>query len=249
MKNKYKYSSTNLYGMDIKLTGERLELIEGGWEYQRIKSMMGNIKEGDVVFDIGAEQGDMSALMGKKSGKIVLFEASPMMWPHIRQNFEANDLKPLDCYAGFVSNVTDENPKYLNYDPKMGTRDYPGCAYDKLVNTRGFRHLHEETEATNQITLDDYCERSGIYPDVVTIDVEGSECHVLEGMSKVMDKTMPIVYLSVHHDFLGVQHGRYYNEIGLFFNERGYKAEYLGFDHEMHMCYYKKSINLTKEII
>lgn len=238
----------NLYGIDIELTEERQELLEGGWEYHRIKSMMENIKKDDVVFDIGAEQGDMSVLMGKKTGKIVVFEPSPVQWPHIRDNFEANNLKPLDCYPGFVSDVTDENPKVKNYDYE--TRDgYPGCAYEELDYTRGFRHLYEERAATLQITLDDYCEQTNIYPDMVTMDVEGSECAVLAGMSKVIDKCMPLIFISVHHNFLRESYDTDYNYIGQYFNERGYRAEYLGHDHETHFAYYKKSFNSVREVI
>ncbi len=240
--------TNNLYGVDIKLSQERQELMEGGWEYRRMKSMLDNIKPGDVVFDVGAEQGDMSVIMAKKTGKIVLFEPSPMMWPHIKENFIENGIKPLYCYVGFVSDVTDEEPEITNYDD-TNNKGFPECAYDEMTNVRGFRHLHEEKHATKQITLDDYCARTGIYPVMVTIDVEGSEYNVLEGMKEVMNKTMPTVYISIHHDFLHMNYGKYFNDIAAYFNERGYRGEFLGHDHESHFVFYKKSLFSTKEII
>ncbi|GAG12633.1 unnamed protein product, partial [marine sediment metagenome] len=82
----------NLYGIDINLTSERQKLMEGGWEYHRMKSMIQNIKKEDIVFDVGAEQGDMSVLLAKRAKGIVLFEPSPMMWPHIKNNFESNNI-------------------------------------------------------------------------------------------------------------------------------------------------------------
>lgn len=238
----------NIYGLDVELTKERKELMDGGWERGRMQSMLANINHGDVVFDIGAEQGDISVMLAKKSGKIILFEPSPMMWPHIRDNFNRNGLIPLDCYVGFASDVTKESPENLNYKDEM-VDGYPKCAYEKLNNVRGFRHLHEEFSATKQITVDDYCERTKIYPHLVTIDVEGSEFNVLQGMIETIDKIMPIIYVSVHPDFLYMNYGKFFNDIGNFFNERGYKSDYLGFDHEMHMVYYKKSLIKINEVL
>ncbi len=238
----------NLYGVDINLTPEREKLMAGGWEYHRIMSMMANVKEGDVIFDIGAEQGDMSVLLGKKTGKIVLFEASPIMWTHIRENFERNDLKPLGCYAGFASDVTDENPEGLNYKDK-DKDGYPECAYDELKDVRSFRHLSQETSATKQITIDDYCKRTGIYPDMITMDVEGSEYNVLQGIKEVLAKRTVVIYISIHHDFLFHSYGKFFNDIVQFFHERGYKTEYLGFDHEAHFVFYRKSLIILNEIL
>lgn len=240
----------NLYGIDIKLTKEREELMEGGWEAKRMESMIANIKYGDIIFDVGAEQGDMTAMLSKKAGdkSTVIFEPSPMMWPHIKANFERNNIKPLDCYVEFVSDKTEEKPEGLNYDDKI--RDgYPECAYDKLDNTRGFRYLHEEAKATKQITIDDYCKRTGNYPDIVTIDVEGSEYNVLEGMSKTIDKVMPIIYLSLHDNFLYLNYKKFPQDIFKFFDARNYKYKLLGFDHEFHYVFYKKSLKVISEII
>lgn len=243
-----KSKTKNLYGIDIILTPERQELMEGGWEYNRLKSMVENVKPGDVVFDIGAEQGDISAILAKKTGKLVAFEPSPIMWPHIRANFEANELELLDYYAGFVSNVTDEHPQYIDY--KDSKKDgFPLCAYDELDDTRGFRHLHEQAISTKQITLDDYCLRTGIYPDMVTIDVEGSEYNVLIGMDHVLDKSQPIVYVSVHHDFLHNYYHKFFNHIAEFFRERNYECAFLGHDHESHYVFYKKSLIEIKEVL
>ena len=238
----------NLYGIDIKLTPAREELMEGGWEYQRMKSMIENIREGDVVFDVGAEQGDMSVLLAKKTGKIVLFEPSPVMWPHIRANFKRNNIKPLACYVGFASDTTEEDPENLNYDDTM--RDgFPACSFDEIKDCRGFRHLHEEASATKQITLDEFSKRTNIWPQMVTIDVEGSEYNVLEGMSKILDKSQPIVYMSVHHDFLYMNYKKFFNDIAKFFMERSYKSAFLAHDHESHFVFYKKSLFRINETL
>ncbi len=239
----------NIHGIDINLTQEREQLLEGGWEGQRIKSMLANIKEGDVVFDIGAEQGDMSVLLAKKTGKIVLMESSPIMWPHLRANFERNDIKPLAYYAGFASNVIKETPEIKNYEDK-DKDGWPLCAYEELVDCRSFRHLDEEAKATKQITVDQFCRINNIYPNMVTIDVEGSEWHVLQGMTTVIDKSQPLIYVSIHHDIMYLRYKKWFQDIYLgTLKPLGYKAAFLDHDHESHFVFYRKGLIEVREII
>lgn len=239
----------NIYGININLTPERTKLFEGGWEGQRIKSMLANIKEGDVVFDIGAEQGDMSVFMAKKTGKIVLFEPSPIMWPHIRANFERNKIKPLAYYAGFASNEIEEKPPELNYDD-TDKDGWPRVAYNNLVDAHSFRHLDEEIDATKQITIDEFCLRTQIFPAMVTMDVEGSEWNVLEGMRKILDEVQPLLYVSIHHDMLYLRYKKWFFNIYLdILKPFGYKAIFLDHDHESHFAFYTKNFIEIKEII
>jgi len=240
----------NIHGIDIKLTKERADLLIGGWEFARVQSMLLNIKEGDTIFDIGAEQGDITALLAKKAkGKTVAFEPSPVMWPHIKSNFENNGLKLDGYHCGFASDVTEMNPKNLNYDD-TDKNGYPLLAYEKKADVRAFRHLDEEASATRQITLDDYCKEHNIYPNLITIDVEGSEYNVMKGAMEVLNTSMPLVYISVHYDFMYTKFKKHFNDLYHdTFEKAGYKMKFLGQDHEAHFVFYKKSILEIREIL
>lgn len=49
-----------------------------------------------------------------------------------------------------------------------------------------------------QVTLDGYCERAGLTPEVIKIDVEGAELGVLRGARATLASCRPLVFLSVH---------------------------------------------------
>ena len=48
------------------------------------------------------------------------------------------------------------------------------------------------------ISLNDFCETHDLIPEVIKIDVEGSEIHVLKGAKDTLTKHKFLVFLSVH---------------------------------------------------
>lgn len=207
-----------------------------GWEVERIDSMVDNLKEGDVVFDIGSEEGDISGLLAQKVGNgpdggVVLFEPNPRVWPNAKAIWEANDLKkPLGCYVGFASNVVDESPGVH----VIGADGWPKCAGGKVIGDHGFRHLAQETSTTPQITLDEYCFRTAVYPDLITMDVEGAEFDVLRGAEVLLRDMRPKVYVSVHPEFMKDMYGCGPEDLYRFMDGLGYEKECLAIDHEEH---------------
>jgi FkbM family methyltransferase len=55
-----------------------------------------------------------------------------------------------------------------------------------------------ETVARKQTTLDAYCSRYGLAPEIIKIDVEGAELAVLEGARSTLQRHRPAIFLSVH---------------------------------------------------
>lgn len=200
----------------------------GGWEVERIESMLGDLKEGDTVFDIGTEEGDISALLAKKvgrSGEIVLVEPNPRVWPNIKAIWDANGLKnPLACFVGFASSET------RNYT-KPDNSVWPQCAYGEIISDHGFKELWDEGRTLPQIKIDHLCQGT-VTPDLITIDVEGAELEVLKGATELLKSSKPIVYVSVHPEFMKENYG--YESVFLFkfMWGLGYKHKLLDFDHE-----------------
>jgi hypothetical protein len=69
-----------------------------------------------------------------------------------------------------------------------------------LVEPGGWPNGKRDLVAT--IELDEIVQASGLRPDVLKIDVEGAEMHVLEGASRTLASARPIVLLGVHSDEL-----------------------------------------------
>lgn len=203
------------------------------WEAARLDSMYEHIAPGDVVYDIGAEEGDLSALYAKwigEDGQIVLFEPNPRVWSNIKYHFEANSLPtPQSYFVGFASDSTDST-----IGPLAGLPDWPADADLPLISDHGFRHLAEETDITPQVRLDDFATESQIYPDVVTIDVEGAELHVLLGMVWLLHNVHPVVFLSIHPDFMLEMYNHLPSDIFEFLDTCRYTYTHLSTDHEQH---------------
>lgn len=49
-------------------------------------------------------------------------------------------------------------------------------------------------------TMDDYCKRKNIYPDLIKIDVEGHEWQVLWGARQTISLVKPTMIVEVWHD-------------------------------------------------
>lgn len=235
---------------DVLLPGHRAArpewLIEnGGWEVARIREMLSVISPKDVVFDIGTEEGDISAIIAKYCAcDMVLFEPNDRVWPCIKAIWEANKLpEPLDFFSGFLCNTTDR---------RWGLQDLK-TVDGKMIPDHGFKQLYENYPDVPKERLDDYCERTGIYPTVITMDVEGSEFEVIKGAEWVLRNKKPVIFMSVHPEFMyesyrneGIWKERYGERQHVvhmlrFIDECGYTHRCIEYDyHELHMVFEPK---------
>ena len=79
-------------------------------------------------------------------------------------------------------------------------------------------------EKLKKITLDSFCIKSGLIPEVIKIDVEGAEINVLKGAQNTLKKHKPIIYLSIHPRHIK-ELGSDVNELIILIDEIGYKIE------------------------
>jgi FkbM family methyltransferase len=211
-----------------------------GWEVERIDSMMSNVSLTDIVFDIGTEEGDISALLATKAFGIVMFEPNVTVWPNIRAIWEANNLKnPLAWYVGFASASKNDSPPLEDKMNFVNVDGWPACAYDEVIGAHGFSQLAEEADRTPQITLDEFVEVTGIVPNLITMDVEGSELEVLRGSGNILKNHSPIVYISIHPEFIQELYGCPAKSVHEYMESFGYIGTHLATDHEEHWMYRK----------
>lgn len=209
---------------------------ETGWEVERIESMLSNLEEGDLVLDIGTEEGDISALLAKKTGRIILFEPNDLVWPNIKAIWKANKLpEPVACFSGFAAAKTQFKFNSL----REYTAIWPKSSDGELIGNHGFKELADPSSIP-EVAIDDFFKlplknlRDGEKVKLITIDVEGSEFEVIKGAVETIRKDKPSLYVSVHPESMFHYFKQYAAELCKFIVDLGYQYEVLAFDHEFH---------------
>lgn len=238
----------------LKLPKHRAErpewFTEEGWESARMQSLCFAISRArwkgakppidagappphtPVVYYIGAEEGDLAAICAMAGAEMYLFEPNPKAWPNIRAIWEANNLPTPTCFEGFASNVTrGVTARYMPSD------QWPKSADENIVGNHGFKELHLEAEHYNQLRLDDLFDHGVSPPDIITFDVEGSEWQVLKGAEHTLREHKPVIFASIHPEFM-IQHwGQYSADFRRWIKDFGYKEHILDYQHELHTMY------------
>lgn len=210
-----------------------------GWEKERLAAMAELIGPGDLVFDVGAEEGDFPALWALWGAGVYLIEPNPRVWPNIRAIFEANGLDHavVGCWVGFAGDPSTERFSTSWWQEHAARPDgdiWPSCAYGEVIGDHGFLVLPERPDCPST-TIDEMA--ASAKPTVITIDVEGAELTVLRGADEVLRTARPAVFVSVHIDLPWIDE-KYPGDTGAavadYMTERGYVGRHLATDHEEH---------------
>lgn len=202
-------------------------------EAARLAAMHEVISPGSIVYEIGAEEGDYGALFTSWGADVVLVEPNPKAWPSIKASFEANSYRPEAWWVGFLSDHDWRIPddEIRNRFSRTG---WPTVADEELIPEHGFQHLAEHGEVTPAWTLDQLVYRTGRVPNVVSVDVEGGELHVLTGGQQTLREHHPVVFVSVHPEFLRDLYSSSADEVYELMADLGYERTFLAIDHEWH---------------
>lgn len=203
------------------------------WERERFASMRDSLTHGDVLFDIGTEQGWCNLLYAQfvGPGNMVLIEPTCEFWPNIEATWHRNySVDPLACYDGLFSNITnDDCSEFVGVWPIL-------CVHD-LIDRNKYQYIHEHEAGTPQMRLDDFVARSGITPSALTMDVEGAELLVLQGAEATLREHHPKTWVSIHPDLMGQHYGTTPEQVHAFMDSLGYTGEFIAQDHETHYFY------------
>jgi len=202
------------------------------WERERFHSMRDNLTRGDILFDIGTEQGWCNLIYADIVGpdNMVLIEPTQEFWPNIQTTWEHNyDQQPKACYSGLLSDVT--NTQLDTFNP------WPAAAVGPLIDRNKYQYIHEHDVDVPQMTLDDFVERSGIIPDAITMDVEGAEFLIIHGATNTLINHRPLVWISVHPDLIARDYGCTDQRLHAFMERLKYTPHLLAIDHEEHWLY------------
>jgi FkbM family methyltransferase len=182
------------------------------WEAARLTDMHARLKPRSMLFDIGSEEGDLTTLYASWGHSVYWFEPVAAACRTTIETLGANALGGMGSQT-FVGNIN-----------RKGTVTEEASRPDP-----GFAHLDERDDLP-VMRLDDF----PLIPDALTIDVEGSELEVLKGAVDKLEAHHPMVWVSIHPDFMIERYGQTPEELHDFMETLGYRSKFLAFDHEEH---------------
>jgi len=197
------------------------------WEKERLQAMHCVIRDGDVLIDVGAEQGDLTTLFATWGADVIAIEPSAKFIPNISKTFKANNVEPMVIINCLADKETSEN-----FDLQAEVDKANKLADGEPNIGAGFVHLSENPDVSH-MAIDEL----KIEVNVITIDVEGSEYEVLQGAEKTLLRDKPIVFVSIHPEFMWTAHHHSPDDLITMMKKWGYREYYLAFDHEQHYMF------------
>lgn len=146
------------------------------------------IKPGQVVFDLGANNGIHSLLFSKlvgDTGKVFSFEPLPDNVAEIERNNSLNGITNIKIIPAAVSNEEGLTSFYLGHSNKQGSITGIGNESGKKVDVR-------------LMTMKGFIETEQVEPDFIKIDIEGAESKALAGFGDLIPRLKPIFVIELH---------------------------------------------------
>jgi FkbM family methyltransferase len=145
------------------------------------------------VLDIGANVGTHSLAFARHFRHVHAFEPNPQLWESFARNIDLNDLGNVSLHKTGLGDQEADLPFYLIEKKNYGLGTFSTAEqYDLPL---------EEVGRMKVATGDGYTELAGIGPvDAIKIDVQGFELEVLTGLSRVLERDRPFVWMEIGAD-------------------------------------------------
>lgn len=196
--NRLSPDKTQVFGCRGPLEGYRMcidwrryrSFVYGAWEPEVTRVLTPTVKQGMTVIDIGAHIGYYTLLFAKSvgpSGRVFSFEPHPNNFDLLCKNVQLNKLMQVQTFNQAVfSHMGEITISVPDDQPNSGNGS---ACIDKGVQQ--FR--------VRAISLDAFCEKFTVRPDVIKMDVEGAEYEVLRGAEQVIAQCRPKLLIELHH--------------------------------------------------
>lgn len=169
-----------------------------------------NIARGkSCFFDVGASRGVYSSIFTKinSNGISCAFEGATLSCLAIKElaekNFVTDRIKVNECMVG-------------DHDGK-DFFSLENCGYIQVLENESIEKVEKKI-----ITLDSFCTKNSLTPDIIKIDVEGYELEVIRGAQTILEKYSPIILLELHLSYLD-RRGIFPHQILNLLTDKNYK--------------------------
>ena len=151
---------------------------------------------GKTIFDLGANLGYFTMYFCKAAGttgRVYAFDPIPANCQAIREHLELNNLTNATVLQKAVGDQS--GTVTFTFDPENTAR----ASGNQQIGATIEQHTQAQSLTVEQVALDELVTSGELTPpDLVKIDVEGMEGHVLEGMGKLLREHKPDLYIEMH---------------------------------------------------
>lgn len=168
------------------------------------------------VFDVGAHIGLVALPMSRvvaDGGTVYAFEPAAANLTHLHGHLQLNGITNITVVETLVGR--DEKPAVPFFESPLASGQNSA-----VRKHRPDRYIEAQRPQT---TLDAFCRVNGLAPEIIKIDVEGSEIAVLEGARELLARHAPTIFLSVHPAELAAL-GQSDTELAKLIDDLGYQC-------------------------
>ena len=140
------------------------------WNLDEYRAFRSAVRSGAVVLDVGASIGSYAMLFGqwtRPHGRVYAFEPAPDIRAVLERHVAIDDLDGIVVPVAAAASDANGRSPFVTPGPH---------GISRLAAAGESSPLQVET-----ITIDEFCKREAVKPDLIKIDVEGAELAVLRG--------------------------------------------------------------------
>lgn len=184
-RSKTRYVEREIVGnkmyLDLKDPGISSDLLRDGIREPFLtESIQKEIKEGDVIVDIGANIGYYAlqeARLAGDNGKVYAIEPVPGNVELLKKNIELNNYSNMKVFQLAVGDVNKTDYIYVSDCRNTASMIKTQASIDKVP--------------VQVTTLDKFLENKPL-PNLIRMDVEGYEVEIVKGMTKLLESNKPL---------------------------------------------------------
>lgn len=148
-------------------------------------------RDKQCVIDVGAHIGLVSlpaSTVLHAKGKVYAFEPSTVNRDLLQFHVKKNSIKNIIVRPELIGEG--DNAVRMLYECTVASGMNSVACPPKKGNFTSTQCI--------QTSLDSFCDKGKMLPEVIKIDVEGAEIEVLKGAKHIINKCKPIIFLSIH---------------------------------------------------
>jgi FkbM family methyltransferase len=163
-------------------------LFEGTYQHDVVLALHHLLQPGDTVFDVGAHHGLMSVIAGLRvgaTGRVIGFEPNPAVRRFIPENLALNGVDNVRIEPIGLGATEAE----LDFYQQTGSRSYNSSFIREFVDPA----FEIEPIKVRVTTVDAYVARTGVVPNLIKIDTEGTDMAIIEGSVRTIERHRPVL--------------------------------------------------------